>query len=258
MAKGGRKGTMDKEADKKVKAVDRQEATVRLLDNCSLGIAVFAPKHLSDDKAEQTFFECPNWNEQRTQTERRVWCLNTSDGYLVDLDVHQGKNPNAVPEFEERFGKNAAPFDSMLENLPNPKLSYKFYLDNLFTSVTLFNFLRVNGYGGTGTFREDRIPLSCPLASKKDLKKKGERGSSVSALEKTHGILFVKWTDNNVVTVGSTCHGVAPIANVRRYSQAEKKYVQVTRPSLVGSYNNYMGGTDLMDENIACYRIGIR
>lgn len=51
------------------------------------------------------------------------------------------------------FGKNAAPFVTMLKELPNPELPYKFYLDNLFTNVSLFNFLRSNDYGATGTFR---------------------------------------------------------------------------------------------------------
>jgi hypothetical protein len=34
--------------------------------------------------------------------------------------------------------------------------------------------------------------------------------------------------------------------------------VQVPRPLVVSTYNNNMGGTDLMDENINIYRISIR
>lgn len=188
----------------------------------------------------------------------KMWSLNSPDGYLVNFDVYQGRNPNAVPEYEYMFGKNAAPFVSMLKELPNPELPYKFYLDNLFTSISLFNFLRSNGYGATGTFREDRLARNCPLEEKKSLKKANRRGTFVSAIDQTHGILFVKWTDNNIVTVGSTCHGVYPTSNVKRYSQAEKKFIQVTRPHVVGEYNKNMGGTDLMDQNISAYRIGIR
>ncbi|VEN58331.1 unnamed protein product [Callosobruchus maculatus] len=59
-------------------------------------------------------------------------------------------------------------------------------------------------------------------------------------------------------TVGSTSHGVSPIGHVKRYNKSEKKYVQVPRPNLIGEYNRYMSGMDLMDENISTYRIGVR
>ena len=48
------------------------------------------------------------------------------------------------------------------------------------------------------------------------------------------------------------------MANVKRYSQADKRVISVPRPNLIGQYNNYMGGTDLMDQNIGRYRISIR
>ncbi|KAJ8913987.1 hypothetical protein NQ315_008979 [Exocentrus adspersus] len=34
--------------------------------------------------------------------------------------------------------------------------------------------------------------------------------------------------------------------------------ITVTRPNVIGTYNSHMGGTDLMDENISRYRIGVR
>lgn len=68
----------------------------------------------------------------------------------------------------------------------------------------------------------------------------------------------MRWVDNGLVTMASTCHGVNPLANVKRYSQAEKKIIPVPRPNLIGQYNLFMGGTDLMDENVARYRISMR
>lgn len=64
--------------------------------------------------------------------------------------------------------------------------------------------------------------------------------------------------DNSVVTAASTSIGVKPISYVHRYSQKEKKKISVPRPLMIGEYNKYMGGTDLMDQNISTYRIGIR
>lgn len=186
----------------------------------------------------------------------KIWSMNSKDGYLINFDVYQGKQLNAVPEREKMFGKAAAPLINMIDELPKKQYPYKFHLDNLFTSTNIFIFMQENGYGCTGTFREDRLG-KCPLVSKKDLKKK-ERGTIEQALDKNNGIIFVKWVDNNVVTVGSNCYGVKPLNYVKRYSKAEKKYVNVPRPDLIGRYNSNMGGTDLMDENINTYRIDIR
>nr|CAH7762079.1 unnamed protein product [Callosobruchus chinensis] len=135
----------------------------------------------------------------------KMWSLNTSDGYLVNCDVYQGKQPDSNEIYEQTFGKCSAPFVKM-DEIPHPAYPYKFYFDNLFTSINLLNYLREKRYGGTG----------------------------------------------------STCHGVSPIGHVKRYCKSEKKYVQVRRPHLIGEYNRYTGGTDLMDESISAYRIGMR
>jgi len=58
--------------------------------------------------------------------------------------------------------------------------------------------------------------------------------------------------------MASTIHGMMPSSSVQRYSQAEKKIVTVSRPCLFTAYNQTMGGTDRMDENVSIYRIGIR
>ncbi|GBN80075.1 Chimeric ERCC6-PGBD3 protein [Araneus ventricosus] len=33
----------------------------------------------------------------------KVWCINTPDGYLLNFDVYQGRNPNSNSHFEEEF-----------------------------------------------------------------------------------------------------------------------------------------------------------
>jgi hypothetical protein len=45
------------------------------------------------------------------------------------------------------------------------------------------------------------------------------RGEFDSHISKEDGLMVVKWMDNNIVSAASTCHGVAAIANVQRYSQ---------------------------------------
>jgi hypothetical protein len=117
--------------------------------------------------------------------------------------------------------------------------------------------LKENGYYGTGTIRENRISKDIPFPNKK-VASKMERGSTFSALDKNNGIQYVRWVANAVITMASTGYGVNPKNSVKRFSRQEKKLVQVPRPLVVSTYNNNMGGTDLMDENINRYRISIR
>ncbi|XP_072401576.1 uncharacterized protein [Diabrotica undecimpunctata] len=95
------------------------------------------------------------------------------------------------------------------------------------------------------------------MESKANMQKR-KRGDVESILERETGIIVVRWLDNSVVSVASTCYGVEPQSLVKRYSQAEKKIIQVQSPCLIGKYNNAMGGTDLMDENINRFKIGMR
>lgn len=101
----------------------------------------------------------------------KVWCLNISNGYLVNFEVNQGRNPNNVDEYETKFDKATAPLVQMLDQLPENKINlpYKLYFDNLFTGMHLLNHLGERGYGATGTFRKNRIAKECPLPSSKEI-----------------------------------------------------------------------------------------
>lgn len=147
----------------------------------------------------------------------------------------------------------------MLDNLPEDKrhLPDKLYFDNLFTSTSLLIHLRERNYDGTGTFRENRVPKNC-LFSPVNFIKKQERGYFEQQTCSKEKVTIVKWLDNAIVTIGSTCHGSQPIRKVSRYSRKQKKILSLPQPALINKYNKFMGGTDLMDQNVGCYRIGIR
>lgn len=68
-----------------------------------------------------------------------------------------------------------------------------------------------------GTIRENRLPMSCPLSETSW--KKGKR----LFRKRYYGILVAKWFDNSVVCFATNQYGINPVANVRRYSQKEKK-----------------------------------
>ena len=58
--------------------------------------------------------------------------------------------------------------------------------------------------------------------------------------------------------IASNYVGVDPKGNVRRWSKAEPKFVNISCPQLVKAYNTIMGGTDQMDQNVNNLRISIR
>lgn len=88
--------------------------------------------------------------------------------------------------------------------------------------------------------------------------KKRKRGDYEHIIERNDGVLIVRWMDNSVVSMASTSVGVQPEGTVKRYCQKEKRHVMVPCPHCVAAYNQDMGGTDLMDQGIAAYRIGMR
>lgn len=181
----------------------------------------------------------------------KVWSFNTPSGYLINFEIYQGRNPRSNPEYEKAFGKPTAPMIQMIEELGEKRsLRYNFFFDNLFTSKNLLTTLKCNGFGGTGTMRENRISADCPLTSKKAMEKRS-RGEYSSTLDRENGILYVRWTDSKVVTVASTCFGIQPIKSVDRFSKQHSRIIQVPRPDLILKYNQSMGGTDQMDNNIS-------
>jgi hypothetical protein len=189
----------------------------------------------------------------------KVWCVNSPNGYLINFEIYQGKSLAVPTDYQFTFGKSAAPLVHLLDSFPAEKseLPYRIYIDNLFTNFRLLKYLCGIGYSGIGTIREDRIPQCCPLKKKKEMKDT-ERGSYEYALCKDDGILVCSWHDNGVVSIASNAYGVQPVTKVKRYSQAQKKHIQVDRPAVFGKYNESMGGTDRMDQNVANYRISIR
>ena len=96
-----------------------------------------------------------------------------------------------------------------------------------------------------------------PLKSVKKVEK-SLRDSSVVATEMSSDISAVRWKDNKVVNVLSTFAGKEPQKNVKRYSQKEKKKVNVLQSNVVNVYNRFMSGVDRMDQNISTYMINLR
>lgn len=187
----------------------------------------------------------------------KLWVGTTKQGYINWFEPYQGATTNISTKYKD-LGVGTAVIleyaDRLREKYPN--FNFQLYFDNFFSSIPLLeNLTRIKMYG-TGTIRENRIPSST-LIDSKELKKKG-RGCYDYMKITGSNIIFIKWNDNNIVTFCSNSKGVYPLNMVRRYSQKEKKFVQVEQPNVVKFYNKGMGGVDRSDQNISLYRTSVR
>ncbi|KAL0811685.1 hypothetical protein ABMA28_009132 [Loxostege sticticalis] len=147
------------------------------------------------------------------------WMVTSSDGYCYAFDLYCGKSPGANPTGHK-------------------------------------SNLRQVGFRATGTVREGRTK-KCPLVAVKEIKKKNSADFDYR-FDKVDQILFVRWLDNSVCTMGSNYDNVLPLGKVKRWSDVEKKKVDVGIPHLFQNYNNGMGGVDQADQSISLYRTAIR
>lgn len=187
----------------------------------------------------------------------KLWVGTTRLGYINWFEPYQGASTNISAEFAD-LGVGAGVVLEYAKALRTkwPNLKLHLFFDNFFSSIALIEKLTELNFHATGTIRENRLK-GISLMNTKDMKK-GPRGSYDYAKISDQNIIAVKWHDNNVVSLISNVAGVAPIHTVKRYSQKEKKNIQVEQPHLIKMYNDNMGGVDRSDQNISLYRVSIR
>jgi len=69
--------------------------------------------------------------------------------------------------------------------------------------------------------------------------------------------VLVVWKDNKAVYAASNKFTAETATTVRRYDRAQHKHIQVPIPTMIAEYNRGMGGVDLLDNMVSCYRLFI-
>ncbi|XP_060801114.1 piggyBac transposable element-derived protein 3-like [Amyelois transitella] len=182
------------------------------------------------------------------------WMVSSADGYCYAFDIYCGKSPSTNIVNNEPLGSRVV--KTLLNKLGADPKDHIVFFDNFFTSFGLLRELRETGYRATGTVREGRTG-KCPLIPIKEMKKKN-RAEYDYRFDTTNKILFVRWLDNSVCTMGTNYDSVLPLGKVKRWSSAEKKKTDVDIPQVFVSYNKGMGGVDQADQSISLYRTSIR
>ena len=118
------------------------------------------------------------------------------------------------------------------------------YMDNYYTSPTLFTSLQQLGFGACGTVRVNRHGMPKEVT---EAKLKGEMTTS----EVKKGMLALKWQDKRAVVMLSTIHDDSRVTK-RRTRLVAGGIEEVQKPIMVEKYM-YMGGVDKGDQLMSYY-----
>ncbi|CAG8794674.1 14219_t:CDS:2, partial [Dentiscutata erythropus] len=148
----------------------------------------------------------------------------------------------------------------LISQLPKNK-AFDIYMDNFFTSINLFSYMRKNGYGGCGTVRSNTLKFPAFLKIKKS--KKIEWDTLSGAV--VDDVLVVFWMDNGPVNMLTTIHEItgeeSRVERERRrprttstnankvrsvFGDASKKILPI--PAVIDDYNHHMDGVDIADQ----------
>lgn len=182
----------------------------------------------------------------------KVWARCGVSGIVYDFTVYLGKEPNTV--ISRKYGKVGAVVLQLVKHLPK-NVNHKVYMDNLFTSISLFKELKQKGIWAVGTIRSNRLHgADKTMKSKKELTKEG-RGSMDYRVDLNSNVTVIRWLDNGLVQAASSFVGPSMGIDIDRWSSQDKKVIKVPCPELIHQYNKHMGGVDLCDMLMALYRV---
>ena len=123
---------------------------------------------------------------------------------------------------------------------------HQIYMDNYYTSPTLFRDLKRLGFGACGTARVDRKGI--PPTFRGKLPKGQVRTSTLAG-----GVLALQWMDKRLVTMLSTGNDSSMSTIQRRSRHSTSGLEVIQKPSVVVDYNAHMGGVDQADQMLSYY-----
>lgn len=87
--------------------------------------------------------------------------------------------------------------------------------------------------------------------------KKKERGYAMECVSKD-GVVVTKWYDNKPVVLASNFVGIGEQDVCRRWDKQKKEFIVISRPEIIKTYNNSMGGVDKHDLFLSIDRSYVR
>ena len=160
----------------------------------------------------------------------------------------------------------------LAKQLPQHGYIYRIYLDNYFTTIPLFEELRIIKIGAAGTTRPHAQGNQWPplLKRLKDISKKVPY-NTICAIP-VGNVLCLGWQDNNMVFGLTTIHTVNQptdlIERMRKRPRKTSTNAAIVRPvfgdshrkviaipRFIDEYNHHMGGVDIANQHRAAYEV---
>lgn len=148
----------------------------------------------------------------------------------------------------------------LINFLPHTTRAFNIYMDNFFTSINFFQYLRNKNIGACGTARRSAI-----LSKVFNIDKKTKLDWDTRSSKSFEGVLSVFWMDNGPVTMLTTIHSMVgrewEVERMRRrpretstngekvrrvFGTAARKFLWI--PRVIDDYNSNMGGVDIADQ----------
>ena len=128
------------------------------------------------------------------------------------------------------------------------------YVDNFYSSTTLFIDLLQKGIYCTGTVRTNRKGFPSALIPPQQIH--ASRLVQVCIIDR-QSTAAVWWKDRKDVFVISTLHKKA-VDQVMKRPKGSKEKINIPCPSMIVDYNQNMGGVDLTDQHLSYYSLTTR
>jgi len=177
----------------------------------------------------------------------KLWVLaDSSNGYTIDFNIYIGRAAG------RHVSANGLGYDVVMRLMqPYLRQGYHLFVDNFYSSVTLFKDLFAQGTATTGTILETRRDFPTGLKNSRRWAKGKERGAM--RWERDPPCLALQWVDNKVVSLLTTIDNANDkvLANRRSKTDGVWSTKVVSQPKTISNYNKYMNGVDRSDQILA-------
>ena len=172
----------------------------------------------------------------------KAWVLaDSTNGYVYNWKLYTGKEGG---NNDKGLGHRVV--TDLVDDLRDK--GYHLFVDNFYTSPTLFTDLIDKGFTACGT-----LNLNCRGIPKSFIRSKLRKGETYSELSEDGRLLYLKWKDKRDVTVLSSFQDDSSIMKRRRSRHATGGTETVKKPKMVDEYNQFMGGVDRSDQQVLYY-----
>ena len=179
----------------------------------------------------------------------KLWVLaDSANGDTIDFNSYIGKAAG------QNIGEHGLGYDVVMRLMaPYFGLGYHLFVDNFYSSVTLFKHLYNRGVLATGTILEKSRSFPPTLKNSKEWAKGREWGSMRWVRDSP--CLVLQWVDNKVVSMITSVGNANDHTRVNRKVSTDGQWANrsVRQPTIFRTYNMKMNAVDRSDQILTAF-----